>query len=465
MDTILLKKIEVIIEPKKQINESRKTFTNSMLVALIVPLFVEQFFMMLVGIADTLMISYAGEEAVSGVSLDNMLITVFLFIFTALASGGAVIISQYIGLKDIKKGRKAAAKLVSISGITSLIFMTIILVFNRQILGVLFGRVDTQVMEACVTYLRITAYSLPSIAIYNAGSAIYRSMGKTKSIMYIAIFSNIINVIGNAIGIFILHAGVAGVAWPSLIARTISAIIIMGMCFNRKNLIYLRTKEVITKDLVMVKRILNIAVPSSFEGGIFQMAKVALGTITAMFGVTQIAANGIAQSFWSMSALISIAMGPAFITVIGQSMGANDHKAADYYMIKLLKIAYVASIMWNGLLLILVPFFLQLYNISNETKSLVIILVIIHNVFNGVVFPIASPFANGLRAAGDVRYTVIIAVLSTVLCRVVLSIVFGIWLNLGVIGIAIAMVSDWSIRAIFYMKRYRSDNWKRFKLI
>ena len=457
--------IEKIIEPKSQIENSRKFYTNTMLLAMILPLFGEQFFMMLVGIADTLMISYAGEEAVSGVSLDNMFITVFLFVFTALASGGAVIVSQYIGNKDYALGRNAAGKLVGIATCISLISMILVLIFNERILETLFGSVNAKVMEACVTYLRITAYSLPSIAIYNAGSAIFRSMGKTKPIMHISIISNVINVAGNAIGIFILHAGVAGVAWPSLIARSFSAIVIMVMCFNKKNIIYLKIKEIFSFDRIMINRILGIAVPSSFEGGVFQMAKVALGTITAMFGTSQIAANGIAQSFWSMAALVGMAMGPAFITVIGQAMGSGDHEVSEYYMMKLTRIAYVASLGWNGLLLLVIPFALILYDLSDETKGLVIILVVIHNVFNGLVFTLASPFANGLRAAGDVKYTVTVAIFSTIVVRVVLSIVLGLWLNLGVIGIAVAMVLDWSMRSILYVRRYRSDKWKRFVLI
>ncbi len=454
-----------LIEPKIQIQDKQKIFSDKMLIAMILPLFIEQFFIMLVGVADTLMISYAGEEAVSGVSLDNMFITIFLFVFTALASGGAVVISQYIGKKDFENGQSAAGKLFAIAGIVSFIAMILVSIFNEAILRTLFGSVEPAVMEACVTYLRITAYSFPAIAFYNAGSALYRSMGKTKPIMVISVLSNIINVIGNAIGIFVLKAGVAGVAWPSLIARTVAAIIMIYLCFNSKNEVYLKVKEIIHLEWAMFKRILQIAIPSSFEGGVFQMAKVGLGTITAMFGTSQIAANGIAQSFWSMAALIGVAMGPVFITVVGQTMGAQDPEAADYYMIRLLKMTYIASVTWNGLLILAVPLVMQFYDLAPETKTLVVLLVVIHNVFNAFIFPISSPFANGLRAAGDIRYTVMIAVTSTLVVRVLLSIVFGIWLNLGVIGIALAMVTDWSIRAVFYMKRFKGDRWKAFEVI
>lgn len=454
-----------LLEPKKEIDDKHKIFSNKMLLALIVPLLLEQFFVLLVGITDTLMISYAGEDAVSGVSLDNMFIAIFIFIFSSLASGGSVIVSQYIGNKEIEKGENAAGKLIGIAAMVSVFSMMLVLLFKNIILNFLFSKVTPEVMEACVTYLEITAYSLPAIAIMNGGAAIFRSMGNTKPVMKISILSNIINVIGNSIGIFVLHAGVAGVAWPSLIARYFSMVVILFMCFNEKNIITLKFKEIFAIDGEMAKRILNIAIPNSFEGGIFQAAKVALSSITALFGTTQIAANGIAQSFWSMSALVGSGMGAAYITVIGQCMGAKDTKASEYYMVKLTKISYLFAVVWNILIVVFAPFLIELYALSDETKDLIFFLIIIHCFFCALVAPISMPFANGLRAAGDIKYTVVVGIFSTVGVRVILSIVFAIGFNLGVVGIAFAMVSDWMVRAVLYYRRYKSGKWKYFRLI
>lgn len=453
------------VEPKYQIPDNKKVFSNKFLLSLILPLLAEQFMVMLVGIVDTLMVSYVGEAAVSGITLVNMFSTIFLYIFTALAAGGAVVVSQYIGKKDKKSGDLAASQIITLCGVVSIVIMVLVLAFHKQILGLLFGEVDHTVMTASLTYLKITTYSFPAIAIYSGGAALFRSMGKTHVTMYLSLAMNLINVIGNAIGIFVLDAGVAGVAWPSFISRVFAAIVIMIMCFSEKNVLRVRMKHLLSWNRGMLKKILSIAIPESIEQGMFQLAKVALGTITALFGTSQIAANGVAQSFWSLAALIGVAMGAAYTTVIGQCIGAKNFEGADYYMRKLLRISLLASVVWNALILAITPIILMLYQLPTETKQMVFILVVIHNIFNALVFPISSPFSNGLRAAGDVKYNMYISIISTVVVRVVLSVVFGIWMNLGVIGIALAMVCDWSIRAILVGLRYKSNKWKAFKVV
>lgn len=199
------------------------SFDNKALRKMIVPLFLEQLLLLLVGIADTLVISYAGESAVSGVSLVNQFNTVFIFLFTALASGGAVVVSQYIGRQDTEKAGESASQLLLFSGVFSVLLAAGVLLGGRALLRLLFGRVEEEVMAACVTYLRISAYSYPALAVYNAGAALCRSMGKTKVTMNISILANLINVAGNLMGVFILRAGVAGVAYPSLFSRIFSA--------------------------------------------------------------------------------------------------------------------------------------------------------------------------------------------------------------------------------------------------
>lgn len=457
-----------LTEPAETIPDERKIFSNHDLKILIVPLFLEQLLEVLVGVSDTFMVSYAGEAAVSGVSLVNMFNTVFIFLFSALAAGGAVVVSQYIGSRDEKNGNLSAGQLVMIAAVFSAAVTVFSLALNRQLLRVLFGEVDPDVMEACVTYLQISAYSYPAIAIYNAGAAVYRSMGKTGVTMNISLAANGINIVGNAVGVFILHAGVAGVAYPSLIARTFSAVVILILCFRKKNCpvsVRLVWKNIFRWEGSMVKRILSIAVPNGIENGLFQLTKVALSSITALFGTVQIAANGVAQSFWSVAALMGTALGLAFVTVIGQCMGAGDTEAAEYYMKKLLRITFLASILWNALILAATPLVLKGYALSDEAADLVVVLVIIHNIFNALFYPLSGALANGLRAAGDVRYTMYVSIFSTIGCRVVFSILFGIFLDLGVIGIAFAMCLDWMIRAMFFWIRFRRGKWKEFRVI
>ena len=463
-----------LTEPAATIPDERKIFTNHDLKVLIIPLFLEQLLEVLVGVSDTFMVSYAGEAAVSGVSLVNMFNTVFIYLFSALAAGGAVVVSQYIGSRDEKNGSLSAGQLVMIAAVFSTAVMVLSLALNRQLLRLLFGEVDRDVMEACVTYLQISAYSYPAIAVYNAGAAVYRSLGKTSVTMNISLAANGINIVGNAAGVFVLHAGVAGVAYPSLIARAFSAVTILFLCFRRHAgqqasgnaaAVRLRWKNIFRWDGGMIRRILGIAVPNGIENGLFQLTKVALSSITALFGTVQIAANGVAQSFWSVAALMGTALGLAFVTVIGQCMGAGDTDAAEYYVKKLLRITFLASIFWNALILAAAPLVLKGYAISAEAARLVVILVIIHNIFNALFYPLSGALANGLRAAGDVKFTMYVSIFSTIGCRVAFSILFGIWLDLGVIGIAFAMCLDWMIRAAFFWLRFQRGKWKEFRVI
>ena len=440
-------------------------FSSRDLKNMILPLFLEQLLVMLVGMADTLVVSYAGEAAVSGVSLVNQFNTIFIYLFTALASGGAVVISQYIGRRAMEDAGESASQLLLFSTGFSVLISVLVLVCNEWLLRLLFGRVETDVMGACVTYLRISAYSYPALAVYNSGVAIYRSLGKTDVTMYLSVASNVINIVGNLIGVFILHAGVAGVAWPSLIARDFSAVIITVLCFGKKNGVVYRWRWIFRWNGVSMKQILGIAVPNGLENGVFQLVKVALSSIVALFGTYQIAANGVAQSIWSMAALAGVSMGPAFITVIGQCMGNGDTDAADFYFKKLTGITLLLSFIWNFFIFLLTPLFLRAYALEAETKRLVIWLVLIHNIFNAAAFPFSGALSNGLRAAGDVKFTMVVSVVSTLAVRLLLSWLLGIVFDMGVIGIAVAMVCDWVFRAGNFFLRQKSGKWKSFQVI
>ncbi len=440
-------------------------FTDQDLKRMILPLFLEQLLVMFVGMADTLVVSYAGEAAVSGVSLVNQFNTIFIYLFTALASGGAVVISQYIGRKETEAAGESASQLLLFSTLFSVLTGTLMLAGNQRILRMMFGKVETDVMEASVTYLRISAYSYPALAVYNSGAAIYRSIGKTNVTMYLSVISNVINLIGNLIGVFVLGAGVAGVAYPSLIARMFSAVVITWLCFQKKREVVYRERWIFQWNQDLMKSILKIAVPNGLENGVFQLVKVALSGIVALFGTYQIAANGVAQSIWSLAALAGIAMGPVFITVIGQCMGNRDIEAAEQSFKKLMKITLFFSAGWNSLIFLLTPLFMKAYALEPETKHLVIWLVLIHNLFNAAAFPFSGALSNGLRAAGDVKFTMYVSVFSTIVGRLVLSWFLGITLHMGVIGITLAMVCDWVIRAVIFYRRQKFGKWKDFQVI
>ena len=439
-------------------------FSNKQLKDMILPLLMEQFLLMLVGLADTMVVSYAGEAAVSGVSLVNSFNTIFINLFTALASGGAVVVSQYIGRRDMKMASESSSQLLMVATVFAVVISIPVLIWKVPLLKGLFGKVEPDVMEACKTYLRISVYSFPALGIYNAGTALYRSIGKTSVTMKISIVSNLINVAGNLIGVFVFRAGVAGVAYPSLIARTFSAVVITLLCFWEKEVRYVG-RWIFQWNRELLKKMLSIAIPNGVESGIFQFVKVALSSVVALFGTYQIAANGISQSIWSVAALISVTMGPVFITVIGQCMGAGDIRQAEYYFRKLTKVTVCISVAWNTLIFLITPLLIKIFAVSRQTGQMILYLVLIHNIANAVVFPFADPLGKGLRAAGDAMFTMGISLFTTIGVRLILSILLGIVLDLGVIGIALAMCLDWTVRGVIFWIRFRQGKWKTYRVI
>ena len=440
-------------------------FSNKDLRNLIIPLFIEQFLLMFVGIADTFVVSFSSEADVSGVSLVTSFNTVLIFLFTALSSGGAVIISQYIGNKKSESASRSSGQLLMISTVISVIMTILIVLFHTSLLRLLFGKIEPDVMSACETYLLITTLSLPALAIYDAGAALCRSIGKTNATMYISLIANIINVIGNCIGVFWLHLGAAGVAYPSLISRILSAVAVTAFCFGKHNSVKYKAADIFCWDGKLLKKIMGIALPNGVENGVHQLVKVALSSMIALFGTYQIAANGVAQSIWSLAAIMGLAMAPVYTTVIGQCMGARDIDSANYYFKKLNKITLILSVLWNALIFAITPLIVRYSAISPEAKQLVVWLVLINNIFNGLAYPYAGSLSNGLRAAGDIKFTMVVSVTLTIAARLLFSAFFGLWLGWGVIGVAIGMSIDLVFRGAIFIWRYKSQKWTQFEVI
>lgn len=440
-------------------------FSDRDLRKLIIPLFIEQFLLMFVGIADTFTVSFSSEADVSGVSLVTSFNTVLIFLFTALSSGGAVIISQYIGNKKNDLASRSSGQLLMISTLVSVIMTVLIIVFRQPLLQLLFGNIEQDVMDACDSYLLITTLSLPALAIYDAGASLCRSTGRTNMTMYISVVANVINVVGNCVGVFVLRMGTVGVAYPSLISRIISAMAVTVYCFGKKSEVRYKISDILCFDGGLLKKIMGIALPNGVENGVHQLVKVALSSMVALFGTYQIAANGVAQSIWSLASIMGLAMAPVYTTVIGQCMGAKDINSADFYFRKLGRITLVLSLLWNALIFAVTPLIVQYSAISDEAKDLVIWLVLINNIFNGIAYPYAGPLGNGLRAAGDIKFTMIVSVTLTIAARLFFSALFGLWLNWGVIGVALGMSIDIVLRGAIFIWRLKSHKWTRFELV
>lgn len=420
--------------------------------------------MMLVGMADTIMISYAGEAAISGVSLVDMINNLIMYVLAAIATGGAVVVSQYLGNKDDDNASLAAGQLIGILVIFSTITMILCLVFHNALLRLLFGSVEYDVMKASVTYFIICLLSLPFLGLYNASAALYRSLGLTKVTMYVSLGVNLINIIGNAIGIFVFDAGVVGVAIPTLLSRVFAGVMMFTLAFHQ-DAIKLKWNVIKNYHSQMVKRILKVALPNGIENGLFHLGKVLVTSIVALFGTTHIAANGVANSIDQIVPIVINAMNLAIITVVGQCVGANEYEQAQYYIKKMMKMSYIATFILNVVVFLALPLLLQLYDLSPQVSELTYILVVIHNVLCFLLHPSSFLLSNALRATGDVKVTMCAGIISMLIFRLGSAYLFGIVLDLGVIGVWMAMGMDWLARSIIFQVRYRSGQWMEYRVI
>ncbi len=440
-------------------------FSNKALKKLILPLIIEQILIMAVGVADTVMVSYAGEVAISGVGLVDMFNNLIITVLAAIDAGGAIIVSQYIGNKDRKNANKASSQLLTITIVIATVIMLGCLVFHRILLSTFFGAIEMDVMKAATTYFLISAISFPFLGVYNSAAALYRSMEKTRTTMYVSILMNIINVVGNYIVVFILHAGVAGVAVPTLISRIVAAIIMFALSLNSSNLVYVKIKNVFAWNQEMISRILKIAVPNGIENGLFTLGRVLVTSIVALFGTSQIAANSVAGSIDQIAVVVVNAINLGIVVVVGQCIGANDYEQAKYYIKKLMKISYIVTGIIGSAVILLLPWILNLYSLSSEARNLTFILVIMHNIMATALHPTAFVLPNGLRAAGDVKFSMVVGIVSMILFRLGAAVLFGIIFNLGIIGVWIAMGSDWLCRSVCFVIRFIKGKWRQFKVI
>lgn len=440
-------------------------FTNSDLKKLIIPLVIEQILVMTVGMADTMMVSHAGETAMSGVALVDMIDYLIITIFAALAAGGAVIVSQYLGAKQTDGAKTTSEQLILLSFLLSVLVMAVCLVFHNGILNLLFGKIERDVMSACVKYFVITSFSFPFLGVYNACAALFRSMGETKVTMYVSALMNVINITGNAIGIFALKAGVAGVAVPTFISRAVAAVIMLILLLVKKYEIRPKFKTMLRLNKRSAANILRIAIPNGLENGFFALGRVLVTGVVSMFGTAQIAANGTANSIDQVAVMVVNAINLAMITVVGKCIGAGEVEQSKRYTKKLMKISYISTAALGILIIAALPLILRLYELSAEAYRYSIILISMHNILAMLLHPTSFNLANSLRAAGDVQFTMIVGICSMLIFRLGSAILFGEVFSLGVIGVWIAMGMDWMVRSVAFTIRYRSGKWKQMRVI
>ena len=440
-------------------------FSRKDLSRLILPLVVEQFLAMTIGIADTLMVATCGEAAVSGISLVDSINILLINVFSALATGGAIVCSQYIGKSQPDQARKAAKQLVLITAVLSAGVMLLCLVAQRGLLRLLFGSIEEAVMDNAATYLFLSALSYPFIAMYNAGAALFRSMGNSKISMYASLMMNIVNVGGNALLIFQCNMGVAGAGLASLISRILAAVLVLFLLGNKKNIIRIEHWLHWKPNGAMIRNILRIGIPTGLENGMFQIGKLLVASLIATFGTASITANAVTNSACSLVFVPSSAIGLGMITVVGQCVGAGDFQQAGRYMWKLTGLSYVFMAALNIGMFFCIDPMIALYQLSAETGEIARELMIWHSVAAAVLWPAAFTLPNGLRAAGDVKFTMIVSVFSMWTFRIGFSFLIGKYLGVGVLGVWIAMFIDWIFRIALLVWRVVSGKWKNRQLV
>lgn len=446
-------------------------FSKKDLQKLIIPLIIEQLLGISVGMFDTIMISSLGESAVSGVSLVDMLNVLMINIFAALATGGAVICAYELGKikklmeqdtsvkNDFPGARSAAKQLLIVLLVASILVAGLALFFRVGLLRLCFGAIEDDVMANALSYFVISAISYPFIAIYNGLAALFRTMGNSKITMIASFFMNLLNICGNALFIYVFNWGVAGAAWSTTISRFLGMLLLFVIISNKNHEIYINLREKFRLDFHVMKKILGIGIPGSLENSVFQLGRILVISMIAGFGTTQVAANAVANNLDSLGCIPGQALGLAVVTVVGQCIGAGDYDSARQYEQKLLKFAYLSMAVVNILILVSLPLSLKLYNLTKETLELAAILVILHDGFAMIFWPTAFVLPNALRAAQDVRFTMVVSIFSMIAFRIFFSWVIGVRFGMGIIGVWIAMIIDWVFRGGLFIWRVRSGHW------
>ncbi len=448
-----------------KIDRSGYLFDNRSLVALIIPLVVEQLLAVLVGMADSIMIASVGEAAVSGVSLVDQVMVLLINIFAALATGGAVVAGQYLGHRKKDAACESATQLVWFITICAVVITALVYVGKSLILHGVFGQIEPDVMRHADVYLMIVTMAIPFMALYNAGAAVFRAMGNSKVSMQISIIMNVINVAGNAILIYGFHRGTEGVAIPTLVSRAVAAVLIIVLLCDEKQTLHIKRTWRYRVDWSHVRKILSVGVPNGLENSMFQLGKILVLSLVSTFGTYAIAANAVGNSIAMFQILPGMAINLAVTTVIARCVGAGDYEQVKYYNKKLLLITHVGTAVMAFSVFAVLPLILKAYHLSDVTAEATRQIIYFHGISAVLIWPLSFTLPSTFRASGDARACMIISMASMWLFRIIFSYVLGEYFGMGVFGVWVAMVIDWVFRALCFVIRYYRGGWKKQSLV
>ena len=440
-------------------------FTNRMIRSLLIPVVLEQLLNSIMGTADTMMVSNVGSAAISAVSLVDSINILVIQAFSALAAGGAIVCAQYIGQQNKERANESARQVLFIITLISIIVSAICLGFKKPLLRLIFGSVEADVMRASEIYFFYTALSFPFIALYDAAASIFRAQDNTKGPMAISMISNIMNIVGNAIMIWGFHMGVAGAAIATLISRIFCALVVLIQLRRDRQPIVVRDYLKIRPDWPMIGRILGIGIPSGVENSMFQLGKLAIQSTVSTLGTVAIAAQAMTNILENLNGIAGIGVGVGLMTIVGQCMGANRKDEAVYYIKKLSVIAEVTIFVSCLLVFILTRPVTMLGGMEKTSADMCWHMVMWITIVKPIMWVSAFVPAYGLRAAGDVKFSMISSCAVMWLCRFCLSVLLIRGLGFDPMGVWIGMFADWTVRAVLFTWRFHSRKWLEHKVI
>lgn len=440
-----------------------KLYSNKNLLYLFIPLVIEQGLEYLVGFADSLMVAKVGEAAVSGVSLVDFVMALLISIFTALATGGGAITGQYLGSKKDNEANQSALQMMKVTFYLSIVITLIIFVFKNSILHLLFGSISSDVYHHAMTYLNVVVLSIPFLAIYNGGVAIFRTMNNSKLPMQIMLAMNIVNVIGNALCVFILKMGVEGIAIPTLVSRVGAALLILY--FSKKTTIHLSQLMNIKINRNMIEKILNIGIPFGIENSMFYLGRLIVLSIVSLFGTASIAANSVGGTLVMFQVLPGTAINLGLTSIISRCIGANDYDQAKYYTKKINRWMHISFIISTVIILLLMPLIMSFYNLSSRATSYVWQIIILHGIMMTLIWPYGYMLPIIFRSSGDAKFPMIVSIISMVICRILFSYILAVIFNMGMMGTWYAMFLDWIVKAIIYTYHYIKGKWMNYQVV
>lgn len=449
---------------KRQIDWENILFNNRALFWLLLPIIIEQFLNSLMGMVDTMMVSTVGSEAISAVSLVDAINNLVIQVFSAMASGAAIICSQYIGSGNKKESNRAAEQVVLTVFVISLSITVVCILSGERLLRLVFGTVDDTVMENSLVYFMITVISYPFLALFSAGAAFYRASGNSKFPTKVSVVSNVINVTGNALFIYGFKWGVAGAALATLLSRVFCTVVIFCCLRKSRQTIVVKNYLKIHPDMPLILAIMAIGVPSGIENGMFQFGKLAVQSTVSTMGTIAMSAQAMTNIFENVNGIFGNSVGIGLMTVVGQCIGANRKEEAKYYIVKLMCIAGIGTLISCLLVLAITKPVTWLAGMEAEAAQMCFELVIAMTVVKPLVWVGAFGLPYGLRAAGDVKFSMIASVCIMWGCRVALGIFLVRVFHFGLMGVWIGMFADWIVRAVIFTTRFVNGKWLQYKL-